>query len=195
MSRDRARSLRRRLRKAEAWLPIKSPEQVERERLTSQDYALHFMQACYLADGFRGLARYWRYRVRPETSDADLLDLVREWARRFKAANEQLHAALLAAREGLADPFRDWDQFSEVHHGYGFDKHLDHWLKTNPPRWEIAVALDLSRASPLNDPLVKPNPMQRPLVRDIEAVDAYYNGPRTRRRKAELGRIRRELGA
>lgn len=123
-------------------------------------------------------------------SEEPLRELVREWVRKFKATPAEASEALDAIDQGLAEPFTDetWDRYwwRETNAaGYTPSKYrFRQWISTLPPRFEIAVALDLSRQNPAN---FAPSNVwfQKPLLYDTAEVDVALRGPRTRSKERE----------
>jgi hypothetical protein len=204
-------SLRRRVARLEGARDVHRPPNDEERRAVRLDYELRFLQSCFFIGGFEGIARYWRYTLErvsrpvrdyggrdPSTGGRELMErVISDWARRFKATPEQLREALVAARRGWERPFGSFDEFSEYHGSQGRSRRfgagsVEGWLKTNPPRWEIAVAVDISKASPENHRADKRD-FQRPLFQIIQAIDEHFDGPRTRRERARSEAVHRDL--
>jgi hypothetical protein len=185
------------------------PPSPERQAEIDYGYFLSFLQSCFVFGGFYDLGRYFGYvlysstRADPEEQEevrAVLLAQTRDWIRRFKPTPEQAEKALEAARRGFEDRFQtkeEWERY--WWRGPGSRGRIApssfrfrEWIKTNPPRWGIAVALDLSRMHP-DSKRHEPNYPANRLYRDIEAVNAQFHGPRWRRYQAELDALRKNL--
>jgi hypothetical protein len=186
------------------------PPSPERQAEIDYGYFLSFLQTSFCFGGFYDLGRYFGYvlcsptRANPEEEKevrAVLLAQTRDWIRRFKPTPERAEEALEAARRGFEDRFQtkeEWKEFWWGRVGPGSrgkapsSFRFREWIKTNPPRWEIAVALDLSRMHPASK-RHEPNYPANRLYRDIEAVDAQFHGPRWRRYQADLDTLRNNL--
>ena len=201
---SRTATLRRRLQRVEKGLQEKAERESwrgtpEQQREVAFGYFLSFLQSAYFFGGFHDLARYWAFKLN-ERAHGHLPPLVERWARRYKATPEQRKRALVDVRRGLDEPFADRDAWSAYWWGgpfpprdatavrpSGYD--LADWLRSNPPRWEIAVALSISKEMPASRRHTKNHPANS-LQRDIETVDKHFNGPRTRRKEARLEELR-----
>ena len=156
MSRTPA-TLRRRLKRVEAKLEEKAEREswrgtLEQRRGIAFDYFLSFLQGGFYFGGFYDLARYWAFDLN-ERAHSRLEPLGGEWAGRYKATPEQREQALADVRRGLGEPFEDWDAWSRYWRSGPSGKDIGDWLeRKNPPRWEIAVALDISRTMPRQPP-------------------------------------------
>jgi hypothetical protein len=187
------------------------PPSPERQAERGYGYFLSFLQSSFVFGAFYDLGRYFGYvlcsstRADPEEQEevrAVLLAQTRDWIRRFKPTPEQAEEALEAAHRGFEDRFQTKEEWKEYWWGgpgpgsrgriapssFRFRK----WIKTNPPRWETAVALDLSRMDP-ESKRHEPNYPANRLYRDIEAVDAHFHGPRYREHQATLDALRKNL--
>lgn len=198
---SRTATLRRRLRRVETKLEAQAERESwrgtpEQQREIAFDYFLSFLQSAYYFGGFYDLARYWAFKLH-ERAHGHLEPIVEKWAWCYKATPEQRERALADVRRGLDEPFEDRDDWSRYWWGGSFPprgggpsgKDIGDWLeRKNPPRWEIAVALDISRTMPASRH-AKTHPANR-LQQDIKTVDKHFNGPRTRRKEARLEELR-----
>ena len=208
---SRTTTLRRRLRRVETKLRERAEAESwrgtpEQQREIFFDYFLSFLQSAYFFGGFYDMGRYWSFKLN-ERVHGHLEAAVGKWARRYKATPEQRALALEDVRRGLAQPFKDRDDWTR--YWWGGDspppggsgpynnpsgKDIGDWLeRADPPRWQVAVALDISRTMPASRNHAKTHPANR-LQQDIKRIDKHFNGPRTRRHQQKLEEIRESLG-